>query len=228
MENSLLKEAIVNNAQWCMRVWQSHDLESEKYEGLVYCPSEVPDFYPNIITTQQGANKNERLISDLTVQNSSQNLSIKDSFAELDLASLNFKKLFDAHWLRFSNQLQNLQQPNLSWRAVKSEQELENWERHWDEREGEVSRIFTDSLLKDPTVKFWSGYSIDNIQAGYISNATGNVVGISNTFGSYKDCIHHAKTQFQHQPIVGYETGSSLEEAKDIDAEIIGDLTIWI
>jgi len=228
MTNSILKEAINNNAQWCMRMWQSHGLKVEKFEGLVYCPSKTPDFYPNIVTIQKGARRSEQLISDLITQNNDQKISIKDSFAELDLHSLNFKRLFDAQWLYFSNPPAQIQQSNLLWRTVKNEEDLKNWEKNWDEREGDVSRIFTTPLLNDPTIEFWSGYSRNEIQAGYVSNVTGNFVGLSNIFGSYEECIRHAKSQFLHHKIVGYETGSSLDEAKTLGFEIIGDLTIWI
>ncbi|MBL4739867.1 MAG: hypothetical protein JKY12_02680 [Sneathiella sp.] len=161
-------------------------------------------------------------------QNISQNFSIKDSFADLDLGPLNFKRLFDAPWLCFSNHPEKLPQSNLSWRAVKDGKELEGWERSWDEREGNVSRIFTNFLLIDPTIRHWFGYSIDGTKAGYISNVTGNVIGISNILGSNTECIRHTKVQFPRYKIVGYETGYSLKEAKGLGAEVIGDLTIWI
>jgi hypothetical protein len=77
-------------------------------------------------------------------------------------------------------------------------------------------------------VTFWAGRSAGTLKAGYISNITGAVVGLSNTFGRYEDCLAHAAHQFPAQRLVTYEPTEAAAPAINLGFEAIGDLTIWI
>lgn len=47
--NELSRIAAVNNAEWCASVWRSHGLKIEQSEGLWFCRSETPRFYPPLL-----------------------------------------------------------------------------------------------------------------------------------------------------------------------------------
>lgn len=220
--------AIQNNAEWCSRIWKCHGLRTFQEKHLWFCPADVPDFYPNVITMQQGETDITGEIAEVRTQYASQNFSVKDSFAEADLRELNLHRLFDANWLYLSPENNKLPAPNLDWAPVKSDVELGFWETHWDAREDGCKSIFLPALLADPSVEFWAGRSQGNIEAGFITNITGPVVGISNTFGMYEDCIAHAAFQFSNYGIVSYENTETVSEATSLGFEITGDLAVWI
>jgi len=228
MNNSTLMLAIENNADWCWRVWRSHGLLSYQGERLWSCVEEVPDFYPNVVTLQQGGDDMVADIAKVRAQYAGQRFSVKDSFAELDLGALGLRRLFDAQWLCLAPETRRPAKPSLDWAPVTSDEELAGWEIEWDIRAAGSAPIFRPALLADPTVTFWAGRSAGALKAGYISNITGAVVGLSNTFGRYEDCLAHAAHQFPAHQLVTYEPNEASAPALNLGFEALGDLTIWI
>ncbi|MEH6476969.1 MAG: hypothetical protein V7727_14860 [Sneathiella sp.] len=228
MANSKTMLAIQNNAEWCLRIWQCHGLRTFQEKNLWFCPADVPAFYPNLITMRQGVADITGEIAKARTEYASQNFSVKDSFAETDLQELNLHRLFDANWLFLSPGHNKLPASNLDWAPITSDFELGIWETHWDAREGGCKSIFLPALLADPSVKFLAGRLEGNIEAGFITNITGPVVGVSSTFGMYEDCIAHAAFQFPNYSIVSYENVETVSEATSQGFEITGDLAVWV
>jgi hypothetical protein len=228
MSKSKTMLAIQNNAEWCLRIWKCHGLRTFQEENLWFCPDKVPDFYPNVVTMQQGEADIIRDITKVHAQCASQGFSVKDSFAEVDLGKLELHRLFDGNWLYLSPENKKSAVTDLDWAPVLSDAELSVWEAQWDGREEGRESIFLPALLTDPSVEFWAGRSEGEIKAGFISNVTGPVVGISNTFGLYEECVTHAACQFSNFGIVTYEDIGSVPEATSTGFEVIGDLTVWV
>jgi hypothetical protein len=109
-------------------------------------------------------------------------VSIKDSFARLDLAPDGFGVLFDAHWI-----VHGSPRPAASalvWTPVDTARELEVWTG-----EAGLVGIIRAELLAEPSIRIFAGRHSDHgaIVAGAIANATGEVVGVSNVFGEHRD-----------------------------------------
>jgi hypothetical protein len=227
MSKSKTMLAVQNNAAWCLRIWQCHGLPTFQEENLWFCPVDVPDFYPNVVTMQPSGASIIGKIKEVRAQNASQDFSVKDSFAEIDFRELDLDRLFDANWLYLSPENKKPSAPSLDWAPIESGVELSIWESQWDDRAEGCESIFLPALLTDPSVQFWAGRSEANIRAGFVSNVTGSVVGISNTFGPYEDCVAHAARQFSNYGIVCYEGIETVSEAINLGFEVTGDLTVW-
>ena len=87
--------AAANNAEWCAAVWRSHGLDVERGEGLWFCRSETPRFYPNVVTVDLNADPERQagFIRELS-QGADFEFDVKDSFACLPLAEARFKPSF--------------------------------------------------------------------------------------------------------------------------------------
>lgn len=228
MSDQKLLRALHNNAEWCARIWQSHGLGHSSRNGVLYCGARVPDFYPNIVTTERNNGGLPDHIADLRQKAATANFSVKDSFSDLDLAPHRFQRLFEAQWLYRSRSATMPPQPALTWKMMETEDDLAEWEAHWDDRERDAARIFLPDLLVDPGIDFWAGYDQGSFAAGYITNKSGPVVGLSNIFGNYSDCIAHAADTYADHDFVGYESGEDAETAQTLGFEPVGKLAVWI
>jgi hypothetical protein len=228
MIETKLECAILNNAKWCLDVWGSHSLRTMVEDGLYCCPEQVPDFYPNIITTKPGTPDLQCRIANIVAQASPQKLSAKDSYDNCDFASLGFKRLFNAQWIYRNAGNYSQDKTALDWYLVKTPQELELWEASWDPREPGGRCIFRSALLAKSSISFWMAFSKGKVMAGYVANITDDVVGISNIFGAQQECIAHCGVQYADRDIVGYENNLALSNAINLGFEIVGDLSVWI
>src|SRR5215470_17181367 len=55
MQDDRNKVAALNNAEWCAAVWRSHGLPVEQAHGMWFCPYPTPQYYPNVVTVDAGA-----------------------------------------------------------------------------------------------------------------------------------------------------------------------------
>jgi hypothetical protein len=100
MQDDRNKVAVLNNAEWCAAVWRSHGLPVEQAHGMWFCPYPTPQYYPNVVTVDAGAEPAQQagLIAELA-RDDALDLRVKDSFSCLDLSFAGFQTLFDARWL---------------------------------------------------------------------------------------------------------------------------------
>ncbi|MGO1120743.1 hypothetical protein ACTL6U_18735 [Rhodovibrionaceae bacterium A322] len=227
---SPLALAIENNAQWCSLVWQSHDLPVVQPDGWVACPAPVPDFYPNLVTTADEQARLLAAIEDLRAQMAGKAFSLKDSFGNLPLENLGMTCLFSASWLHLPAGREISSAEKLIWRTAATAEDLAHWEGTWDEREAGADRIFLPALLEAEGVAFWGGWSEGELKAGFVANVTGQVVGISNTFGAYDSTIAQAQAlaHYRGKDLVTYEADGQLAEPLALGFEKLGSLKIWI
>ena len=227
----LLSEAVLNNAAWCVGVWRAHDLPVERQLGLVACEGAPPRFYPNAVTIDAAGDTAAQTawLAELAA-NSPGPVSVKDSFAALDLASAGFARLFEAEWIVRPAGLGEVggADPDMEWRLVETEAELTAWEAAWaGPSDPGAPRVFTPPLLADRGVGFMAGRRNGELTAGCILTPTGRVVGIGNVFGPYEDAVATAATMFPDHAIVGYERGEDLKRARGCGFKSLGGLTVW-
>jgi len=127
----------------------------------------------------------------------------------------------------------------LDWSVVKDAAGLARWEAAWAGlHEGEVvpgsERIFRRGLLHEPGVALLAGAREGQIVAVAAANQTGDVVGLSNVFAPAEDeaavwagVVGFAAALFPGRPLVGYERGDDLAQARAAGFRPVGPLRVW-
>ena len=123
-----LELAVLDNAAWCVAMWRAHGLEVHRGPGMVMCAGQPPAFYPSVVTTESGAAPaaQKEILSGLAKEFGVTGISIKDSYARLDLTDCGYGILFAAKWL--ARMPGAILQPKLDWRLVETPDELVAWE----------------------------------------------------------------------------------------------------
>lgn len=91
----LLLAAADNNARWCDLVCRSHGVPTAFQDGLWVATRRSPPLYPDAVTLRPGISV-EAVLADI---DAGPGCSLKDSFADLDLAAVGFEELFGASWI---------------------------------------------------------------------------------------------------------------------------------
>jgi hypothetical protein len=118
------------------------------------------------------------LIDAVRKRNATGTWGIKDSYADLDLTSRGFDLAIEGQW--FGGEPAMGQKIRHDWETVQRPEELSWWEKAWGEESDR--RVFKDSLLTDPRVRFWMLREAGDITAGFISFSSGPAIGLSNWF----------------------------------------------
>ncbi|GCE18755.1 hypothetical protein [Dictyobacter kobayashii] len=239
MNTKYLHLAVDNNAVWCDTVCRSHHISTEFYENFWITNRQAPTYYPNLITLSPATNLNldqEPLATFLTEKHD-YTISVKDSFADLDLVPFGFYSLFEAQWIFHPAPMGTVEQPSttLQWKKIGEEKELLRWEEAWSQTELSHNHIFLAPLLHDADVCMMAAYKEDQIVAGAIANRTTGIVGISNVFTPEQEAEQYwsglldmIATCYPGLPIVGYEQDESLELAVHIGFTPLGPLRVWL
>lgn len=221
---SKIDEVVLNNIAWCQIVCNTHGIVGVSKENIWGLHSKAPKFYPELITSNKCATIEEvkSFIEDGKVS------SIKDSYANLDLALLGFDVLFEAEWLVHAPVL-DFDPIQTNWRVVDTEKDLKKWTAV-----SELENIIKSELLKEHNVKIYICETEDGT-LGFIANLSTGVVGISNVFPIgyeeeklWKEIPKIISKEFPKRSLVGYEHGSSLRVAKLSGWKAIGPLRVWI
>jgi hypothetical protein len=90
-------------------------------------------------------------------------------------------------------------------------------------------------VLADDNVAFIAAYQGHRLVAGAIANRAANVVGWSNLFVPTlhadrfrAECLAQVTRAFPGLPIVGYEAGEALAQARALRLETVGPLRVWV
>jgi hypothetical protein len=219
-----------NNAEWCAAVWRSHGLPVEQACGLCFCPRPTPQYYPNVVTVERAADIAEqiRFIAELGRFRSDLKISVKDSFACLDLRMAGLTPLFDARWLWCDENAAPAADEGLRWRRVDDERGLADWEFAWRGSALTGPRIFQAELLSDQRAAFLGGFdAAGTILAGGIVYRAAGASGITNVFGSRTQFMSALASLLPAHPIVGYERGDALKSAERNGFQVLGPLRVW-
>jgi hypothetical protein len=227
-DERLSQIAASNNAEWCASVWRSHGLTVERGEGLWFCRSETPRFYPNVVTVDPSSDpvKQARFIRELS-ESADFEFSVKDNFARLPLAAAGFARAFSAFWLSRDIESPHDAEPQRDWRAVSRDQ-LAFWETAWAGNAPDARRIFRTSLLEDSRVAVLARTDGEGrIIAGAITFEEGGVAGLTNVFGAAKGLFTAVGRTLSCRSIVAYEPGVPVEESMRRGFRSRGPLTVW-
>jgi hypothetical protein len=224
--DALLHAAVINNARWCDAVCRSHGYPGEFTGRLWSSAGHTLPFYPNANTLSPDATAAEVTGS----QDPSRPFSIKDSFARLDLAPRGLTPLFDATWIAVPPSAGG-DEP--SWGVVTSPGDLARWEAAWAAGD-EVIGLFQPALLDDPDCVVLACRPDDAQVCGAIAYTAGGVTGISNVFKSgiadgplWAGAVRAVARIRPGLPIVGYERGEDLAEARQAGFTVLGPLRVW-
>lgn len=236
MTNDFLQRAIDNNVSWCAAIAASHGNDSETRDGAWLCRQKMPPFYPNLITRHSHCDVTA-LLDEVPAQVIS-GLGVKDSFASLDLSSQQFALAVEAQWYHrpASGLPAGNTQPDCA--EVKTVSQLSQWELAWGASAQLPQRLFNADLLEDCTIHFLyacasdaASAAVPSITAGVVLNVTGEVVGLSNLFGSATGkiaCLHHALKRYPDSHFVGYGSPDELALVGDVGFRALAPLCVWI
>jgi len=227
MAEITVRDAARNNAEWCDAFCRTHGIVGHWNVAAWTSALRTPSFYPDAVSVVPGCSV-EALVSRV---DASSGCSIKDSFADLDLAVGGFEILFTAEWVC----LDRASLPRADrWSVVADPAELERWETAWGASPPERP-FFRRELLTDPRISVLVRSEGGRVCGGAIANRGGDVVGLSNVFdleGDIESVWHEAASAAQdiwgRIPVVGYEEGESLAAAHQAGFKTIGSLVVWI
>lgn len=232
--NKYLLAAVENNALWCDLVCRLNKVPG-KFDVSFWANNKIaPPLYPNIITLKPISNNHDELerlhLLLKTCQLST--FFIKDSFCELDLSGLKFKKIIDAQWIAMEPS--RMDWKNSPWQRVNSVSKLAPWIRSWKEREKMHTEVFKPQILTEEDVWICGLYAGNQFIQGAILYMNDNSVGISNVFSKtgtdrnfWSELVDFIGVNFPGRVIVGYESGDNLISAREAEFEAIGNLAIW-
>jgi hypothetical protein len=244
MNTSHVELAARNNAIWCDTVCRAHGVPGEFLPTVWINLSTPPPYHSNLIVISDSGVRGKSLehIRELIDLPLPGRWSAKDSFFNLELATLGFDVLFEASWIWCDQALRDLghSSSGIYWSRITSPAELARWESAWEGNSRNPEAIgkpaqFPSSLLKDRQVAFFAGTLGREVVAGGIANRTGNVIGLSNVFVNSGDAtaawiglVKTLQNTFPALPLVGYERNHDLESALACGFEPIGSLRVWI
>jgi hypothetical protein len=213
-------DAVRNNAEWCDTVCRAQGIPTRFDDHVWVSLRRSPPFYPDAVTLTRSASAGE-VLHDI---DTSSGCSVKDSFANLDLAPHGFRILFDAEWIYLTAP------PGTGdpvWTVVSDPADFGAWE---------TGAVFRPVLLNNPDVTFLLEQGGDERggRGGVIANRTGPVVGLSNLFGGstgtadWPAAVRSIAARYPGLPIVGYQSGDELAAARRAGFTSTGPLRVWI
>ena len=226
-----------NNVDWYEAIFRSHGLTWTITDGTWISLDSAPPYYSNAVTlTPSGQAGQVARLRDLEGALRGR-WSVKDSFAALDLAPLDFEPLFDANWIWCDPSDAPAPDPGgIAWRPVTTTDQLERWEAAWRKNGSPTQTpVFVPNLLADPTITLFGGYRDDIVVAGCAGNRSAEAVGFSNFFvGESEEPLVVAEAIAEVArfgaglPIVGYLAGEALAQVTGLGFRAVGPLRIWV
>jgi hypothetical protein len=243
MDGTHARIAALNNAVWCNAVCAAHGPAGRFAPGWWSRDQPSPPFYPNLITLDPdvaptAAIAEVQRLGDLP---SLGRFAVKDSFGRLDLSARAFTPLFDAHWLWLADALPATDTGPLRWAVVRDAPALAAWEAAWRQQQepieglGGSPRIFAEGLLREPAVSFLAGYADGTLTAGTAITRSHSVAGLACSFGAglepvelQRTLARRAQALFPGTPLVGYESGQALRDARAAGYRQGAALRVWL
>jgi hypothetical protein len=228
-----LASAVLDNATWCHLIGTTLGIGG-RFDGDAWVsPRRTPPGYPDAVTLLPGASV-EAVLSRI---DASDGCSVKDSFADLELASHGFRVLFNAAW--FCREARPAPTTNIRWTRVTRPVDLDAWAL-----EHGGGPTFSALLLDAPSVVVLAGCDdAGHPIGGAIATVGEAAIGISNVFatdrrqaddgdGAFSVVFAGAtlaiSERFPDRPIVGYLAGARLAAARSAGFEEVGPLRVWL
>lgn len=227
----LTQQAARNNAELCDIVGRTHGVIGTFATDAWTSARRTPPLYPDAVTLEPDVIPTE-LLSRIDTR---PGCSVKDSFADLDLGAAGFTILFSAEWIcRPAQPAAPDPKPTLSWEPIIDDSGLANWSAA-GAQDGDPTDLFRPALIRHPDIVMLGGYSDARLVAGALLNRSATAVGLSNLFpdpralaDAWTGLLSAIVERFPGLPIVGYESGDSLDAAREYGFTSLGPLRIWI
>jgi hypothetical protein len=227
----VVRAAARNNARWCATMGRAHGVSGELGERAWTAPVRTPVFYPDAVTLVPGVDPTEVLAR---IDTATPGASVKDSFADLELAEHGFDVLFEAQWIHRPPGAPAIAS-DLVWTVVDTPDQLRAWALAWDDGRGDAD-LFRPALLDDPsTLVLALRSAAGRLVAGAIACRSEEVVGISNLFAlegdpdaAWAGVLEAVAALFPALPVVDYAYGDDLAAAVRHGFEPVGPLRVWM
>ena len=214
-------EVAANNARWCDLVVRALGGVTTWQPDHWAAGRRTPDGYPDAVTLAPGTGR----ATVLARVDGGPGCSVKDSFADLDLAPSGFQVLFEAMWIRHQDPVPG-PEPALRWQQVASANDLLAWS------EGHDLDVFVPALLEEQDLRF---FHAPGTGAGFALLRTASVAGISNAIPGdadprlvWSDLATIAARSCPGLELVGYERGTDLAAATSAGFTTTGPLRVWM
>jgi hypothetical protein len=194
MASTTVLAAVRENAHWCDLVCRFHGRPTAFTDGVWRAGRRSPEFYPDAVTLTPGIPA-ERVLAGLDL---SPGCSVKDSFADLDLAPYGFTVLFDAQWIH---------------------------RPAWTGGPGGWRRIPPGDFPADPSVVVLGDGRGGRVVA-HRSEGTAGLSNL--TGDDWPGAVAAVGTAFPGLPIVGYEQAGDLPAAVAAGFTATGPLRVWL
>lgn len=225
-DRSRVAAAARDNAEWCHAFCEAHGVVGVLGLDAWSSDRRTPDGYPDAVTLRPG------LAADavLALVDAGPGCSVKDSFADLDLAPSGFDVLLEASWIWHPAPAPR--GPASAWREVTDEAGLVAWEAAW--AAGPPSGVFRPGLLGRRGVRLLAEGADGAVRAGcVVTRGSAGVVGLSNVFDvdggdPWPGILGWVAAHLPGRAVVGYERGADLAAARSAGFVPVGDLRVWL
>ena len=236
MSDERAQRAAANNASWCNAVCAAHGQPGCIDAGLWWHEGPVPRFYPNAVTLRAQPPQLMPRLHTMIDSRQGAGWSLKDSFACLDLSTLQCRELFSAQWLwRAGTTGTSELSAGLSWRRLHSDDDLAAWERAWSADAPAPERVFLPPLLDDAATGVIAVERGETLVGGVIVHGAAGVAGVTNLFTRGEDeqatrdaCLAAASACFPAAPLVTYEVDAEVALFTRLGFESVGRLRVWL
>ncbi|MER7458671.1 hypothetical protein [Micromonospora sp. NPDC126480] len=209
--------AVRDNAAWCDLVCRTHGLAGVADDDAWSVPHRSPTWYPDAVTLRPGV----AAATLLGRIETGPGASVKDSFADLDLAPYGFRVLFGARWIHRRAGATPL--PGVPLTPVSTPAALAGWaEAHGG------GELFRPALLADPRVTVLARLDGTGVAGGAILHRGGPLVGVSNVFARTVGPAEIWAALPATDALVGYESGDDLVAAERVGFRTAGALRVWL
>lgn len=212
--DALLYQAVRNNASWCAAVWTTHGIAVRANDGFLSTAGAVPRLYPDVMTLQPRTDA--RLIASALADRPL--ASVKDSYADVDLAPFGFRVLFDAEWFTFEpgrGSGRRLDAADTTFDA-----DFRRWVDGWLEVDGAPCPLLPSLVHDARTALILTSDGEVDAAGGAIGHAEAGVVGVSNAWG--RDITGTFAWGWPGIPLVAYD--ATLPPR----ATSLGPLRVWV
>lgn len=207
--------AVRDNAAWCQRVCAAHGVPARRRGDRWLVQGRAPVGYPDVITLRPGL----AAADVLDGVDTGPGCSVKDAWADVDLAGYGFDVLATGSWL--------WAEPGRAgaapWTAIEAAG-LADWT--WIHGGDPLP----PALLVDPAVHLL--VREDGSACAAVCSAVPGLAGVSNVAGpdpqgAWSELVAWCADQLPGRAVVGWESGDALDGARAAGMAPVGTVRVW-
>lgn len=212
--------AIAASRAWYQLTYGLHGVRHRIDDGLWIALDPPPPWHSGALTLRPGLSA-AWVVAHLGPEFG---LSVADDYADLDLSGFEYEVLFDATWI-------HAPAPSAGpvpedWAVIDSAPALAEWSELHDYR-----GVLTEPALRLPDLRILARRTGGRL-TGAVLHRTGSVVGVSNVWSTeppsgWTAIMIMAGRLFPGRPLVGYERGQDLDDARAAGFVAVGPHRVW-